>query len=106
MHDSKWYCYDETGRKLLSDIIKEWTKINKHNIKERSKSLNEYIKSKKKATERLDPYLIRPSGDEFWSYPENVQKLNEAIKEAHSPNRKVAAVLNSEEEIHKFFAEL
>lgn len=70
------------------------------------KQISEYIKSKKKATERLDPYLISPSGDEFWSYPENVQKLNEAIKEAHSPNRKVAAVLNSEEEIHKFFAEL
>lgn len=47
MHDSKWYCCDKTGRKLLSDIIKEWTKTNKHNIKERSKSLNEYIKSKK-----------------------------------------------------------
>jgi DNA-damage-inducible protein J len=38
-------------------------------------------KSVKPSLGQLDPYLISPSGDPYWSHPKNVKDLEESIEQ-------------------------
>lgn len=50
-------------------------------------SILELLKSK--ADSNPDPYYYSPSGDPYFSNPENVKNLQEAQKQAHDPNAKI-----------------
>ena len=54
---------------------------------------------------RCDPYEISPSGDPFFADKRNVEYVRKSIEEAENEDSE-RTVLNTKEDIHRYFANL
>ena len=86
----------ERALKSLRKIRREWKAEHKPIDPEIAKIPEEF---------RCDPYEISPSGDPFFADKRNVEYVRKSIEEAENEDSE-RTVLNTKEDIHRYFANL